>query len=156
MTNSPETILYQKAALIFEELCFLMPSPDNRKEHNDERTAAVVSFHGPFSGCLLVSLDSALLGQLSINMLGDENITESHYGQDSLCEIANVICGNTLPAVFGSRLVFHLDAPRLLTDSASLQPDGSFTRVAQTIVSFDGGQAEIALYADTASATNIN
>ena len=91
-----------------------------------------------------------------MNMLGDESIADSHYGQDSLCEIANVICGNTLPAVFGSRLVFHLDAPRLVNDPASLQPDASFTQVAQTTVSFDGGQAEIALYADTASAANLN
>jgi len=111
MNSSAEKILYRKAALIFEELGFLMPRSDNAEISQADRISAIVQFNGPFSGCLLVSLGPDMLALLSSNMLGEEGQSNTILERDSLGEIANVICGNALPAIYGFEPVFHLDAP---------------------------------------------
>jgi CheY-specific phosphatase CheX len=149
MNNSAEKTLYRKAALIFEELGFLMPRPDNGADiETCNGSTAIVFFRGPFSGYLQVSLNSDLLVQLAANMLGDENSSIQEYERDSLREIANVICGNALPAIFGFEPIFHLDAPQIFEASSGPVLDGNFKNVAKTHILFDSGYAEVSLYAD--------
>ncbi len=145
MNNSAEKILYRKAALIFEELGFLMPRSDNNGIDLAESTSAMVSFKGPFSGCLLVSLSSQMLPLLSSNMLGEEGCSTTSMERDSLREIANVICGNALPAIYGFESVFHLDAPTLLDRTDSLLNDSEYRKEAQVNISFDTGHAAVIL-----------
>ena len=149
MNNSAEKILYRKAALIFEELGFLMPRPDNGYGiENSNDSTGIVFFRGPFSGYLQVSLNSELLSQLAANMLGDENFIIQECERDSLREIANVICGNAHPAIFGFEPIFHLDAPRLFEKAGGTAPNGKFKNIAKTHILFDSGYAEVSLYAD--------
>jgi CheY-specific phosphatase CheX len=148
MNNSAEKILYRKAALIFEELGFLMPRPENGGSSRDERTSAMVSFKGPFSGYLLVSLSSEILSQLSGNMLGDEQTSNEVLQQDSLKEISNVICGNALPAIYGFEPIFHLDAPVICDGKSSAIAGVEFNQAAQVHISFDTGNAEITLFVE--------
>ena len=145
MNSSAEKILYRKAALIFEELGFLMPRSDNGEAFHGDSTNAMVSFKGPFSGCLLVSLSSEMLSLLSSNMLGEERRADTFMEHDSLGEIANVICGNALPAIYGFEPVFHLDAPQLLDDAAALLNDPGYKREAEVNISFDTGHAAVTL-----------
>jgi CheY-specific phosphatase CheX len=147
MSNSAEKILYRKAALIFEELGFLMPRPDGGRVSHNGTTRAMVSFKGPFSGCLLVSLSNEILSQLSANMLGDEQTPTELLKHDSLKEISNVICGNALPAIYGFEPIFHLDAPVIHeeTDSINLE----YSQAAHVHLSFDRGNAEIILFAES-------
>lgn len=147
MNNLPETILYRTAALIFEELGFLMPRPDSPGDSGDDCQTAVVLFHGPFSGCLKVILNAQLLKALSSNMLGNEDVAGEGFEEDSLREVANVICGNALPAIFGSDPVFNLDAPQLV-DSGSFKPQSNFTTIATAKIGFDYGTADVTLYAE--------
>jgi CheY-specific phosphatase CheX len=145
MNSSAEKILYRKAALIFEELGFLMPRSDNSKTDQDDYINAIVSFKGPFSGCLLLSLGSEMLSLLSANMLGDEARSNTAMEQDSLGEIANVICGNALPAIYGFEPVFHLDAPRLVDSSELPAADSQYKKEAEVHISFDNGHAAVTL-----------
>ncbi len=154
MNNSAEKILYRKAALIFEELGFLMPRPDGGAPQNGT-TSATVFFRGPFSGYLLVSLGNEILSQLSRNMLGDEEASNEHLKQDSLKEISNVICGNALPAIYGFESIFHLDAPVIRDETDPMNPD--YSQAAQVYLSFDRGSAEITLFVErTASEAFFN
>ncbi len=145
MNNSAEKILYRKAALIFEELGFLMPRSDNGEISNSSSTSAMVAFRGPFSGCLLVSLSLRMLPQLAANMLGEETASNASLEQDSLGEIANVICGNALPAIYGFDSIFHLDAPVLIEEPDSVIHCPEYKKEGQVNISFDSGQAMLAL-----------
>ena len=147
MTNSAEKILYRKAALIFEELGFLMPRPEGGLNRNGS-TSAVVSFKGPFSGYLLVSLSTDILSQLSSNMLGDAKTSNEVMQHDSLKEITNVICGNALPAIYGFEPIFHLNAPAIYDGSSPVNAGTEYTPAAQVRLSFDTGHAEISLFVE--------
>ena len=145
MNSSAEKILYRKAALIFEELGFLMPRSDNAGISQDERVSAIVHFNGPFSGCLLVSLSPDMLSVLSSNMLGEADRSNTFLERDSLGEIANVICGNALPAIYGFEPVFHLDAPSVLEDVDSFITDSQYRKEAEVHITFDSGHAAVTL-----------
>ena len=148
MSNSAEKILYRKAALIFEELGFLMPRPDGGAISGNGSTTAMVFFRGPFSGYLLVSLSKEILAQLSGNMLGDEQSSTELLQQDSLKEISNVICGNALPAIYGFEPIFHLDAPAIHNAASSSAADKEYAEAAHVQISFDAGIAEIRLFVE--------
>jgi CheY-specific phosphatase CheX len=153
MNNSAEKILYRKAVLIFEELGFLMPCSNSGEYTSEEDLkTAMVSFTGAFSGCLFVSVSSALLPLLYSNMIGEEGDNTHLLEQDTLCEIANIICGNVLPAIYGFKLVFHLDAPVLFNESNLSQINSTFKEVSRAHIGFDSGRAEVALFADSSSA----
>ena len=154
MNSSAEKILYRKAALIFEELGFLMPRADVAEYSRDDRISAIVSFKGPFSGCLVVSLNPQMLSQLSSNMLGDAEQSNESLERDSLGEIANVICGNALPAIYGFEPVFHLDAPQMLEDVDSVVNNPEYKKEAEIHVSFDTGNAAVMLMVDGNSSSN--
>jgi CheY-specific phosphatase CheX len=145
MNNSPEQILYRKAALIFEELGFLMPRSDTREYSQTDSTSAMISFKGPSSGCLLVSLTPQLLPLLTSNMLGESGTAGTSLEEDSLCEITSVICGNSLPAIFGFDSVFHIDTPAVLADPDRLLHASKYKKEAHVNISFDEGHATVTL-----------
>jgi CheY-specific phosphatase CheX len=151
MNNSAEKILYRKAALIFEELGFLMPRPDNAGGAQDGSTSAMVFFKGPFSGYLLVSLSTEILTQLSGNMLGEDAVSSEVLQHDSLKEISNVICGNALPAIYGFEPIFHLDAPIIYEGTNTVAKAVEYNQEAQVRLSFDAGTAEISLFVESSA-----
>jgi chemotaxis protein CheY-P-specific phosphatase CheC len=148
MNNSAEKILYRKAALIFEELGFLMPRSDAGEYNRAGSNHAIVSFNGPFSGCLLLSLSSEILPQLSANMLGEQGSSVASLEQDALCEVANVICGNALPAIYGFEPIFHLDAPKSIDESDFENLESAYHQAARVNITFDTGHAEVTLLVD--------
>ncbi len=145
MNISAEQILYRKAALIFEELGFLMPRSETREHTHSECMGAVVSFSGSSSGCLLLSLSSQVLPVLTANMLGDDGCSDPSLEEDSLREIAHIICGNALPAILGTDSVFYLDTPALLDDPESLLNASEYDRIAHVNIAFDSGYAAVTL-----------
>jgi CheY-specific phosphatase CheX len=151
MNNSAEKILYRKAALIFEELGFLMPRSETSGGNDNnvvEGKSALISFTGAFAGCLAVSLSMSLLPLLSSNMLGEQDSGENPMEHDALCEIANVICGNALPAIYGFKPIFHLSAPSLCNASETSHLESTFTRIADVRITFEAGCANVALYVE--------
>jgi CheY-specific phosphatase CheX len=149
MNNSAEKILYRKAVLIFEELGFLMPCATS-VECEEAMQTAMVSFKGPFSGLLYISVSSSLLPILSSNMMGEEENAPS-LEHDALCEITNIICGNVLPALYGFKPVFHLDAP-VLTQAPHLDTiDPTFKEVSRAHIGFDCGCADVVLFSNSDS-----
>ena len=148
MDSSAERILYRQAALIFEELGFLMPQSEQGIVPQRAKTSVYISFTGPFSGCLLVTLNAEALAALSSNMLGLENEPDETLQEDALGEIANVICGNILPDAFGLNEVFRLAPPHALAEKDSARFESCFSRIAQISIPFSCGQTDIVLYAD--------
>ena len=87
MNHSVEKILYQKAALIFEELGFLIPQSDICDHYQTDNPCAVVTFRGPFVGCLLVSVTGEILSTIAKNMLAREKPAGKQMEEDALCEL---------------------------------------------------------------------
>ncbi len=115
MPITMEQSLSQTTAATFEELAMLFPDPDPSIEQIEVPLDVTVSveFRGPFSGRLVLSASSCVLPAIAANMLGEAGSRLAPLQRDALGELANVICGNLLPAIGGAEAVFHLSAPRV-------------------------------------------
>jgi hypothetical protein len=72
-------------------------------------------------------------------VLGEEHAPSKSLQYDALGEIANVICGNMLPGIAGSKDVFHVSAPKM-AESIDLPP------VAEVQVGLGLGRADLLLF----------
>lgn len=136
-----EAELYKAATLTFEELGFLLPTPEMDEQQLNAQVEAEVSveFEGPFSGKLLLRVCGGLLPIITANMLGEEDVSSKSLQYDALGEIANVICGNMLPGIAGSEKVFHVRAPKI-AEGIDLPP------VAEVQVGLGEGRADLLLF----------
>ncbi|MBS1792383.1 MAG: chemotaxis protein CheX [Acidobacteria bacterium] len=110
-----EQALYQAAILTFEELGFIFPieRPSDDECENEESTRVSVKFNGSVSGEIVLQVENTILPTIASNMLGtEEPLEDEEILQDVLGELANVICGNTLPSIAGKNEVFRLEPPR--------------------------------------------
>lgn len=139
--------LYRAAALTFEQLSFMLPVPDDGEGDGPPAVEiiAAVSFRGPFSGRVLVGAPRAFLPALAANMLGEDEVRSEVQQLDALAEVANVICGNLLPALVGVEAVFDFEAPQVF-ESALLSTDERPT--AEIVITLDEGAARVALHVD--------
>ena len=146
MNNLPAEQLYNVSAQIFEDLGFLLPTP----ELEDSQLAAPidatvdVAFYGPFAGTLRVALCGGLLPMLAANMLGTDEDLPLAQQLDSLGEIGNVICGNLLPSLVGSKQVFLVGAPQVTTGEPPESGAESVT-LATTQIGLEEGRADVRL-----------
>jgi chemotaxis protein CheY-P-specific phosphatase CheC len=141
MSKKLERELYRAAALTFEGLSFLLPTPEiSEQQLNAPSEAAVcVDFEGPFSGKLLLKLYGRLLPTIAANMLGEEDVPSRSQQYDALGEIANVICGHMLPGIAGSKDMFHVSPPKM-AEAIDLPP------VAEVQVGLGRGRADLLLF----------
>ena len=141
MSKKLKAELYKAATLTFEEMGFLLPSREIDEQQMKAQVVAAVSveFQGPFSGKLLMRVCGGLLPILAANMLGDEDVPPKSLQYDALGEIANVICGNMLPGIAGSKEFFHVGAPKM-GDNNDLLP------VAEVQVGLGLGRADLLLF----------
>ncbi len=141
MAKKLETELYRAATLTFEELSFLLPTPEIDEEQMNAPVEAAVSvdFQGPFSGRLLVKVCGGLLPVIAANMLGEEEAPSRSQQYDALGEIANVICGHMLPGIAGSKDLFHVSPPKM-AESADSPP------MAEVQVGLGAGRADLLLF----------
>lgn len=148
MSNTLEKELCKAAALTFEELGFICPTLKLDEQQCAAPLEAVVSvkFEGPFCGRLELKLYGNLLPTIVANMLGEDETQPESQQHDALREIANVVCGNLLPAVAGSRAVFNLGIPQLLDRAASSGKKES--PEAEVRLGLEDGRADLLFFAD--------
>lgn len=144
MTNCEPRQLPPVTATIFEELGFLTPT---LTVSEGQRTAALdgsasVDFEGPVSGRLMVRLYGGVLPALAANMLGEWEAPSAEMQRDALGELANVLCGNLLRALHGSRAVFHLQAPSL----PAMKVADSASATQRAVLGIENGRTEVELY----------
>jgi len=144
METKLQRALYQAAVRIFEEICFMFEAPELEEEFKDAQVeaAASVEFSGPIEGRLLIKARAGLLSGIAANMLGEENPSKKQQ-QDALGEIANIICGNILPAIHGSKKVFEVTSPQIVKTENLLSKEAP-TATASVIL--DQGRADLMLY----------
>src|SRR5512143_1549041 len=100
-----------------EKLAFLFASPAEEAPavEESELESVRVDFSGAFTGSLELSLSVPVLAELSVNMLGagEGTALSAAVQQDALKELANVVCGNLLPAIAGREKEFNIQVPVL-------------------------------------------
>lgn len=133
MPSTMDLSLSQTTAATFEELALLFPEQELSPEQKGAPLDVTVSvdFRGPFAGRLVLSASACVLPAIASNMLGEAGRRQSPLQRDALGEIANVICGNVLPAIAGAEAVFHLSAPHIhdAGESASRDHDAPSAQV---------------------------
>lgn len=115
MNNDINSILREIAITTFEDLCFIFEDVEAEEDQLDFENgkAAIIEYQGPFNGKIIVKASDTLLGAIAENMLGEDEPTNLQI-IDALGEVSNVICGNVLPEISGSKKdIFHLDSPKI-------------------------------------------
>jgi len=150
-----ERALYRAAVLTFEELAFALPMPEPAGRPLEGPTVrARVAFRGPFAGQVVVAVADGMLPVLAANMLGEEAPPPRPEQEDALGELANVVCGNVLPAVAGRERVFHLDAPAPLPPGSDPARPGEQLLVS-VVLPLDEGAAWVSLFGDAECAAAL-
>jgi len=94
---------------VSESLAFLTPIGEAPLPPIDQQEVVVeVGFRGPRCGRIVLALGPALAGQAVANLAGESD-TESAL--EFAKELANVVAGNLLPALYGDDVEFAIDQP---------------------------------------------
>ena len=113
-------VLNNVAFEVFQELAFIFPA-EGERDHDPacERTTSAVIFEGAHAGGIILALPTQMLCALASNMLGlDETAPPTPEQQvDALKELANVLCGNLLPAIYGPEAEYRVHSPLILASA---------------------------------------
>jgi CheY-specific phosphatase CheX len=143
MSSLFDGALYDAAASTFEQLAYMnVIVPAKRHRRKDAEISVQVSFSGTYNGTLYISLFGRVLPMLAANMLGENEPPAEGMQCDALGEFANVVCGNLLPKIAGSKAVFDVGVPLLISNLSTYL---FFDPAAEVRVGLDGGGAELRL-----------
>ena len=149
MTNQLQSELLKAANSTFERLGFVLPDEQLQEWQEsaslDYRTR--VSFSGPVRGELVIRISEDVASEMAANMLGLFDGADGSVIEDALGEIANVICGNLVPALGRPEDVFDLGAPETTLDP-SQENEPSAAPIARVDVGLDEGRAELLLFVE--------
>ncbi len=147
MKEKVEDILYRSTVRIFEDIAFMLPNMELNEQQMGAsvEVAVAVDFCGPFNGKLVVRISNSLLPILAANMLGEGEPPCRSEQLDALREVANIICGNLLPALTGTKEVFRLSAPSLISSREPLDHPNDIP-VAEARIGIDEGRVEVVLF----------
>lgn len=114
--------LVEVTADTLEKLAFIFtfPAEDAPQADGQSREVVRVDFSGPFGGGMELSLPSAAMAELAVNMLGAEDgeRLSPEQQRDALKELINVVCGNLLPVMAGHAEEFNLRPPYMVCDDS--------------------------------------
>jgi chemotaxis protein CheY-P-specific phosphatase CheC len=150
MNTRCEATLARVAEKILAELAFMFSMPDDEavRHVSSALVASSVDFVGPFSGTLALAMSANMLPAMASNMLGlddgDGSPTPDQQ-RDALKELANVVCGNLLPAMAGTEAMFKIEAPQIV-EAKAIEGTDQARPVARTRLTLDEGRAELALF----------
>jgi len=146
MSDLLNTALEEATTRTFEDLCFLCPMPELEDEMADVPTPvfARVDFSGAAKGHMELRVARPLLPVLAQNMLGAFDDVPEDQQSDALGEIANVICGNVLPALGGATAVYDLGKPVTGIEEGGPVATGAVTATARVLL--EDGPVTAALY----------
>lgn len=147
MTKQLSARLTQATLSTFENLGFVVPEAEVSEDQASVNLAwgARVDFRGPVAGWVEVRLTDGVVEEIAANMLGIDGEVGSDVKRDAMGEIANVICGNVVPALGSAEDIFDLDAPDVCaTNGHKSPPEG------EIVLDFGiaSGRAELVLYVD--------
>ena len=145
--DSIEKIAYDT----LEITCYMFPLEDWEREdlEFDEsslgKKRALIEFDGAAEGAMIISPSPELFTAIAENMLGEDAISEEDKDA-ALCEIGNIICGNTVPIFAENENICYIRPPRLLEKGESADLLLSDKTKESLLIYMDEGVAEISIY----------
>lgn len=139
------------AQTTFEITCYMFPleqweleeAANAECDHSGVR--AMVGFGGAAEGGMIISPTEELLTAIAANMLGIESPTEEEE-EGALCEIANIICGNTVPQFASNDKICHIHPPQLIEEEEDIDQNFDDMSKQSVQVFLDEGVADITFY----------
>lgn len=144
-TMTLEQTLSSAAIYTFERMVFLLPDipPDEIQRRQPVEAVASIEFTGPARGLLRIHAGEGLLPRLTANMMGTDIASES-LQLDAFGEIANVICGQVLPALDPSSAFEH--GPPVVVTGAGSALASSDEPSARVELGIESSRAELLLF----------
>lgn len=145
--------IHDIAVNTFEITCYMFPLEEwemedaDMLEKPDGTSRSVVHFDGAANGGMVIDASEDLLEAIAANMLGvDEASQEEKEG--ALCEIANIICGNTVPLFARNENICYIRPPRIAKKEEDLDSIFQNMHHEKLQVYLDEGVADISIYYD--------
>ncbi|MFG0248658.1 MAG: chemotaxis protein CheX [Phycisphaeraceae bacterium JB051] len=139
---------------VMESMAFYFVDPVDKADVNVDALdmpyrQLSMRFEGPHHGSLVMYIPQSMTPVIWANMLGvdEEEAQDSEQQNDAICELLNVICGQTLTELWGTEPVFDLQVPQLQNlDQTSLVQ--TLTRPSTCCFSSDDGIILLEIHVD--------
>jgi len=135
----------------FEITCYMFPleeweiDDDETVDLGEDSISAVVHFDGAAEGGMHVRVSPELFDAVAENMLGLEEGTQE-LKEGALCEIANIICGNTVPIFARGDQICYIRTPKIASGRQAAEEEFKSMKRETVHVHLDEGVAEITIY----------
>lgn len=135
----------------FEITCYLFPleewelDGEEALDKPDGSKRSMVHFEGAAKGGMMIDASPDLLDAIAANMLGIEEATDKDK-DGALCEIANIICGNTVPLFAKNENICYIRPPRMAEPDEDIDALFKNMQHEQVEITLDEGIANISIY----------
>ena len=130
-TMSDVDALRTAVVLAIERLCFTSAESFSAELPAGDAIDASVAFRGSVCGAVSIAIPPETLRGFAETFLPPDALDHGLTLADFVSEIANIVCGNVVPRIFGRAEVYALSPPQLVRDGG--EP------VATAVVNFEGG-----------------
>jgi len=143
--------IYDIAVNTFEVTCYMFPLEEWELEDSplsfvsEVSVRSVVEFNGGAEGAMIIAPSRELYSAIAANMLGVEDPDEEQKS-GALCEITNIICGNTVPLFSGTDNICYIKPPRIIESEDEMSFKLDNIKEECLLVYLDEGMAEIKIY----------
>jgi len=111
----------------------------------EDSISALVHFDGAAEGGMQIRVSSELFDAIAENMLGLEEGNQE-LKEGALCEIANIICGNTVPIFAKGEEICYIRTPRIAESQQAAEGEFGSMISEKIHVHLDEGVAEVTIY----------
>lgn len=139
------------ACQTFEITCYMFPLEEWELEEQgvvelgNDSISAVVHFDGAAKGGMQIRVSPDLFDAIAENMLGMEEETRE-LKEGALCEIANIICGNTVPIFARGDEICYIRTPKIAASQKAADDEFKAMEHETVHIHLDEGVAEITIY----------
>ena len=151
MPEKYKNVIKKIAYDTFQITCYMFPLDEweigeiSKSKMPDYYTGAVVAFDGAVNGMMIIKPCRRLYEAIAANMLGVEETNDSEK-EAALCEIANIVCGNTVPLFARNSKICLIKPPEIHNGNHSIEKKTTGMNKEVFEIFFDEGTAEISIY----------
>lgn len=139
-TTSDVDILRTAIVLAMERLCYASPEAFLDEPPAVDALEAWVAFRGPSSGAIGIAVPQRAIGGFIEALLLPDASADGLTADDFVAELANIVCGNAVPRIFGRNAIHVLSPPQ------PGRPAGP--EIAIAVVELTGGWVAATLHRD--------
>jgi CheY-specific phosphatase CheX len=143
--------IHDIAVNTFEITCYMFPLEEWELEDAEDMqkpdgtARSIVQFDGAAEGGMVIDASDHLLEAIAANMLGVETATQEEK-EGALCEIANIICGNTVPLFARDENICYIRPPRIAKSNENVDRIFKNMHHEKLQILLDEGVADISIY----------